>query len=52
MLSAAEFGIGLVLVLNQHLLFRSISLDVNTQTRQKFNNYFNKKIKTNTFKFL
>lgn len=50
-LSAVEFGLGLVIILNQHLIYRSISLDVNNLESNKFFNKFIKKLKINTTRF-
>ena len=42
-LSAVEFGVGLIIILIQNILFRSINLNDNSQNTFKFNTrFFNK----------
>lgn len=45
--SAIEFGIGLVLLLLQHILLRTVTLNDNETNIFKFINRYNRKINTN-----
>ena len=51
-LSAVEFGVGLVIILVQNIIFRSISLDDNNSNYLKFNHRFMNKVNVNRYKFL
>ena len=51
-LSAVEFGTGLVLILLQNLFQRSISLNDNDTNRFKFSTRFINQVNLNTFKFI
>nr|YP_010049561.1 NADH dehydrogenase subunit 4L [Strombidium cf. sulcatum]QPL15966.1 NADH dehydrogenase subunit 4L [Strombidium cf. sulcatum] len=50
-LSAVEFGIGLVIMLIQHIIFRSINLNSNSFSSIKFFNKWSLKLKLNKLKF-
>lgn len=50
-LSAVEFGIGLVIMLMQNLLFRSIKLDSNSSNFSKFSNRFLNNLNVNAVRF-
>ena len=47
MIAASEFGVGIILLLLQHLLFRSLSLYENDVNLFKFINRFNRLINLN-----
>ena len=51
-LSAVEFGLGLVIMLIQHIILRSISLNDINENWLKFSQRFFKKININTYKYL
>lgn len=49
-LSAVEFGLGLIIMLVQHIIMRSINLNDNNTNPLKFANRFSKKINTTSYK--
>lgn len=51
-LSAVEFGIGLVIILLQNIINRSINLNDNSINMIKFSTRFINKLNTNRYKFL
>nr|QPL15921.1 NADH dehydrogenase subunit 4L [Strombidium sp.] len=46
-LSAVEFSIGLVLMLIQHIIYRSINLNLNTLSSLKYYNKYSNRLKFN-----
>lgn len=51
-LSAVEFGVGLIIILLQNIINRSINLSDNNSNWLKFSTRFNNKINVNNYKFL
>ncbi len=51
-LSAVEFGLGLIIMLVQHILFRSINLNDSNTNSIKFASRFSNKLKTQSHKLV
>lgn len=51
-LSAVEFGLGLIIIMLQHIFNRSISLDLNKSNTFKLSSRFFNKFNTNRYKFM
>jgi NADH:ubiquinone oxidoreductase subunit K len=51
-LSAVEFGLGLIIMLVQHIIFRSINLNDSNANNLKFSSRFNQKLKHQSYKVL
>lgn len=49
-LSAVEFGLGLIIMLVQHIIYRSINLNDNNNNSLKFSTRFSNKLKHQTHK--
>ena len=51
-LSAVEFGVGLVIILLQNIFTRSVNLNDNNTNTHKFSTRFLDKVNVNTYKFV
>lgn len=51
-LSAVEFGLGLIIMLVQHIIFRSINLNDGNTNSIKFSSRFSQKLKQQTHKLV
>lgn len=51
-LSAVEFGLGLIIMLVQHIIFRSINLNDNNNNNLKLSTRFINKLKHQTYKII
>ena len=51
-LSAVEFGLGLIIMLVQHIMFRSINLNGTNANSLKLSSRFSQKLKTHSHKIL